>query len=108
LPAARLCSRFATVAELRFGATLAGWEAGRMRRLDDELVQVQTVSPGPTLTAKYVELRVWCVRNPHGLAHKDHEADRWIAATATWLDVPLVAHDTIFKNVDGLELLTRL
>jgi predicted nucleic acid-binding protein len=44
----------------------------------------------------------------HGLAQKDHEADRWIAATTIWLKVPLVAHDAIFKNVDGLELLTRL
>jgi len=25
-----------------------------------------------------------------------------------WLGVPVVAHDAIFKNVDGLELLTRL
>ena len=99
---------FVTVAELRFGATLAGWGARRIRRLDNELVQVQTVWPGPRQAAKYVELRVWCVRNGHGLAHKDHEADRWIAATAMWLDVPLVAHDTIFKNVAGLQLLTRL
>jgi hypothetical protein len=34
----------------------------------------------------------------HGLAQKDHEADRWIAATAIWLKVPLVAHDAIFKK----------
>jgi predicted nucleic acid-binding protein len=99
---------YASVAELRFGATVPGWGARRMRRLDNELVQLQAVWPGPRLTAKYVELRVWRVRNGHGLAHKDHEADRWIAATATWLDVPLVAYDTIFKNVDRLELLTRL
>ena len=99
---------YATFAELRFGATLAGWGARRIRRLDDELVQVQTVWPGPRLTAAYVELRVWCAMTRHGLAQKDHEADRWIAATAIWLKVPLVAHDAIFKNVDGLELLTRL
>jgi predicted nucleic acid-binding protein len=97
-----------TVAELRFGAALAGWGTRRMRRLDAELAEVETLWPGPTLTAAYVGLRVWCVRAGHGLAHKDHEADRWIAATAMWLDVPLVAHDAIFKNVDGLQLLTRL
>lgn len=39
---------------------------------------------------------------------KDHEADRWIAATAIWLQVPLVAHDRIFANVKDLELLTKL
>jgi len=25
-----------------------------------------------------------------------------------WLDVPLVAHDAIFANVEGLNLLTKL
>lgn len=99
---------YVTVAELRFGARLAGCGPRRTHRLGDEVAQVQTVWPGPRLAEKYVELRVWSVRNGHGLAHKDHEADRWIAATAMWLDVALVAHDTIFKNVDGLELLTRL
>jgi hypothetical protein len=42
------------------------------------------------------------------LGHKEHEADRWVAATAVWLQVPLVAHDQIFANVKDLELLTRL
>lgn len=99
---------YATVAELRFGATLAGWGARRMRRLDTELAEVEKVWPGPNLMAAYVSLRVWCVKAGHGLAHKDHEADRWIAATAVWLDIPLVAHDAIFNNVEGLQLLTRL
>ena len=31
-----------------------------------------------------------------------------MAATAIWLDVPLVAHDTIFADVGGLNLLTKL
>jgi hypothetical protein len=36
------------------------------------------------------------------------EADRWVATTAVWLQVPLVADDQIFANVKDLELLTRL
>ena len=39
---------------------------------------------------------------------KDHEADRWVAATAMWLGAPVVAHDAIFANVEGLNLLTKL
>jgi len=39
---------------------------------------------------------------------KDHEADRWVAASAIWLDVPLVAHDAIFSKVKDLILLTKL
>lgn len=37
-----------------------------------------------------------------------HEAGRWIAATAMYLGIPLIAHDAIFAKVDGLDLLTRL
>ena len=31
-----------------------------------------------------------------------------MAATAVWLQIPLMAHDAIFPNVKDLELLTRL
>ena len=31
-----------------------------------------------------------------------------MAATAIWLDIPLVAHDAIFARVEGLRLLTKL
>lgn len=99
---------YVTVAELRFGATLAGWGTRRLQRLDEELARVETVWPGPNLADVYVALRAWCVRTGHGLGHKEHEADRWVAATALWLGVPLVSHDAIFNAVDRLELLTRL
>jgi predicted nucleic acid-binding protein len=42
------------------------------------------------------------------LEQKDHEADRWVAATAMRLDLPLVAHDAIFANVENARLITRL
>ena len=48
------------------------------------------------------------MQHGHGLSQKSHEADRWIAATAMVLKVPLVAHDAVFRGVDGLELLTTL
>ena len=44
----------------------------------------------------------------HGLGQKDHEADRWVAATMMWLGLPVVAHDAIFANVEGLNQLTKL
>ena len=99
---------FVTVAELEFGARLVSWGSERLKRLNLEISRAQTVWPGPALVHAYARLRTWCVRTGHGLGAKDHEADRWIAATALWLSVPLVAHDAIFANVDGLELLTRL
>jgi predicted nucleic acid-binding protein len=91
---------FITVAELRYGAKLV--------RLDHELSRAGTVWPGPNLTETYATVRTWCAKNGHGLGGKDHEADRWVAASAIWLDIPLVAHDAIFANVDGLTLLTKL
>lgn len=99
---------FITVAELRFGARLAAWGPRRLGRLERELERAETIWPGPDLTGTYAALRAWCVKNGHGLGQKEHEADRWVAATAIWPDVPLVAHDAIFADVGGLNLLTKL
>jgi predicted nucleic acid-binding protein len=99
---------FVTVAELRFGARLATWGPERRQSLERQLAQAETVWPGPGLTDTYAALRAWCVRNGHGLGQKDHEADRWVAATAIRLRIPLVAHDAIFASVKDLHLLTKL
>ncbi len=99
---------FITVAELEYGARLAGWGPDRYRRLEYEIGRAEIVWPGPQLAESYAALRAWCVRTGHGLGQKDHEADRWVAATAVWLQVPLVAHDRIFANVKDLDLLTTL
>lgn len=97
---------FVTVAELEYGARLTGWGPDRLRRLEYEIGRAQIVWPGPHLIDAYATLRAWCVRTGHGLGQKEQEADRWVAATAVWLQVPLVAHDGIFANVKDLELLT--
>lgn len=99
---------FVTAAELRFGARLGGWGTQRLRLLDRELERAETIWPGLELLDAYVALRHWCVRAGHALGQKHHEADRWVAATAMWLGVPLVAHDAIFAGVEGLNLLTKL
>jgi predicted nucleic acid-binding protein len=99
---------FVTDAELRFGARWAGWGAARIGRMKDQLATADVLWPGPDLIETYVDLRHRCVSIGHGLAQKEHEADRWVAATALWLGVPLVAHDRIFRDVPGLQLLTTL
>jgi predicted nucleic acid-binding protein len=81
---------------------------GKLGRLEYEIVRAEIVWAGPHLVDAYASLRTWCVRTGHGLGQKEHEADRWLAATALWLRVPLVAHDRIFANVKDLELLTVL
>lgn len=104
----RFIVSFVTVAEVRFGAQLASWGTSRLQRLEQRLSRARIVWPGPALVAAYAALRTTCVRDGHALGQKEHEADRWVAATALWLDVPLVAHHNIFKDVSGLELLTLL
>ena len=77
-----------------------------MSRLEARIASAQVVYPGPDLVAVYAQLRVECERVGHALSQRDHDADRWIAATALRLDVPLVSNDRIFNNVPGLHIET--
>jgi predicted nucleic acid-binding protein len=42
----------------------------------------------------------------HPLGSKVHDGDRWIAATAIRLGLPLASHDAVFNGAPGLELHT--
>jgi len=95
---------FQTAAELRFGAMLRGWGGARMLKLEARIAAAEVVHSGPDLIEVYARLRVACQRAGHGLSQRQHDADRWIAATAVRLGIPLVSNDTIFKAVPGLEL----
>lgn len=99
---------FVTVAELEFGAAVANWAATRRALLSEALDRTGTIWADHALTRRHPALRAWCVKHGHGLGQKEHEADRWVAATAIALDVPLVSHDNVFRHVDGLNLRTRL
>lgn len=95
---------FQTVAELRYGAMLRRWGGARMLKLDARISAAEIVHSGPDLIATYAHLRVECRRAGHALAQREHDADRWIAATAVRLNVPLVSHDRVFENAPGLLL----
>ena len=95
---------FQTVAEIRYGAILRGWGGPRLQRLEAEIARAQIVHTGTELVSAYAELRAACERNGHALGQRDHDADRWIAATALRLRVPLVSNDRIFERVPGLVL----
>lgn len=97
---------FQTVAELRFGAMLRGWGSARMRRLEAAIRSAETVYPGEDLIRTYAQVRVACERIGHPLHQREHDADRWIAATAIRLDIPLVSNDGIFNKTPGLILET--
>lgn len=97
---------FQTVAELRYGALRRGWGEARMLRLDARIARAEVVHSGPELVLIYAQLRAECEAQGHALGQREHNADRWIAATAIRLGVPLVSNDGIFRSVPGLELET--
>ena len=97
---------FQTAAEIRFGALLRGWGEARRLRMEARLAVAETVESGFELIAVYAQLKVDCHRAGHPLGQKIHDGDRWIAATAIRLDLPLVANDRIFGNVPGLRVET--
>lgn len=52
---------FVTLAEVRFGARIAGWGSTRLQRLEQRLVRATVIWPGPELVDTYVNLRTSCV-----------------------------------------------
>ncbi len=97
---------FQTVAELHFGALRHHWAAERMRKLESRIARAEVVHSGPELVLVHARLRVACEQRGHALGQPAHNADRWIAAAALRLNVPLVSDDGIFSGVPGLHLLT--
>lgn len=119
LPGSRLAARYApiiagravmisfqTVAELQFGALRRGWGEARMLKLVALVQSAHVVHTGPDLVAVCARLRVDCEAAGHALGQPEHNADRWIAATAIRHDIPLVSNDRIFRDVPGLVLET--
>ncbi len=99
---------FQTVGELHFGAVRRGWGQARLLALDARIAASEVVHSTTALALAYARLRVACERAGHALGQRDHDADRWIAATAIHLGIPLVSHDGIFRDVPGLLFETAL
>ncbi len=97
---------FQTVMELRFGALRAGWGELRRQRLERRIAEIAVVQPDDEMITACAELRLRCQHAGHALGNKLHDGDRWIAATAIRLGVPLVSHDRLFTEAPGLRVLT--
>jgi tRNA(fMet)-specific endonuclease VapC len=95
---------FPTVAELRYGALRRGWGTARMLKLDAKIHAVEVVHTGPELVRVCAQLRAERAGRRTRARQGDHNPDRWIAATAIRLGVPLISNDTIFRGVPGLAL----
>lgn len=99
---------FQTVMELRYGVLRAGWGQLRRRRLERRIAALTVVEPDDQMISTCATLRAECAQIGHALADKLHDGDRWIAAAAMRLDIPLVSHDGIFDGAPGLELITAV
>jgi hypothetical protein len=97
---------FQTVMELRFGALRAGWGQLRRRRLERRIAEIAVVQPDDAMITACAELRMRCQQAGHALGDKLHDGDRWIAATAIRLGVPLASHDRLFDAAPGLQIIT--
>jgi predicted nucleic acid-binding protein len=97
-----------TVAELRFGALLARWGEARQAALERRIGLARVAAVDEDVVWQVARLRVRCRRAGHALADDHHTSDLWIAATAIRYGLTLVAHDRVFRQAPGLNLLTEL
>lgn len=93
-----------TVAELRYGALVAGWGQQRRHRLEQSIAATTVVPVSDALLTTAAELRYACRQAGHGLHEPVHANDLWIAASAVHIGAPLVTADAIFDDVPGLNL----
>ena len=92
---------FQTVMELRFGALRARWGELRRRRLELRIAELTVVQPDDDMITACAELRRRCDEIGHALGNKLHDGDRWVAAAAIRLGIPVVSHDGLFRNAPG-------
>jgi predicted nucleic acid-binding protein len=104
----RVLLAFHTVMELRYGVLRAGWGELRRRRLERRIAELTVIQPDDEMITACANLRVQCAQIGHALGYKLHDGDRWIAAAAVRLSVPLLSHDKVFDGAPGLELITAL
>ncbi len=93
-----------TVAELRYGALLAGWGEPRRARLEQAIETTTVIPVSDGLLTTLAELRLACRRVGHPLADPVHASDLWIAASAVHTGLALVTADRVFANAPRLEI----
>lgn len=104
--AAPMLVPFQALMELRYGTLKAGWGEMRRRRLERRIAQLTVAQPDDATITVCAELRERCRQAGHPLVHKQHDGDRWIAALAIRLELPLVSDDGVFVDAPGLQLLS--
>lgn len=97
----RIVISFHTREEVLYGAYLANWGERRVDDLKLQLEQYEVQWPDPALVDMTARLRA----SRRAAGREMDKADAWIAATALYLDCPLVSHDGDFVGIPGLQLI---
>ena len=92
---------FQTVEELLFWSYIYNWGYKRKNELIDHIKRLNIVESDQNLAKKSAALRFECRQ----IGHQLNTADAWIAATALYLDCPLVTDDKDFEGVPDLEVI---
>lgn len=93
-----------TVAELRYGALVAGWGDQRRQRLEQSIAATTVVPVSDALLTSVAQLRHACRQAGHALHVPVHGNDLWIAASAIHIGAPLLTADAVFGDVPALSL----
>jgi predicted nucleic acid-binding protein len=93
---------FMTRAELRLGARAANWGPRRMATLEDHLARYGICFTDEELCNLWAEVMLDALRSGHSI----NGQDAWIAATALYLNAPLVTNNVKhYKHLRGLTVL---
>ena len=93
-----------TVAELRYGALVAGWGDQRRQRLEQSIAANTVVPVSNALLTAVAELRHACRRVGQALHEPVHANDLWVAASAAHIGARLLTADSVFDDVPGIAL----
>lgn len=93
-----------TVAELRYGALVAGWGPARRAQLERAVAATTVIPVSDALLSTIAVVRLNCRHAGHPLADRVHANDLWIASCAIHIDAPLLTADRIFAHTPGLVL----
>jgi len=97
-----------TVAEIRYGALVAGWGERRLAQIERLVHRSLVLPPDDETVWSFARVRADARRAGHPRHQKEHVGDLWIAATAICWELPLVAHDAVFVGCPGLDLIAEL
>ena len=95
---------FQTLAELELWALSAGWGIRRKQQLEQYLRRYLVQDSSPALCRRWAEIQDDARRRGRPVA----VADAWVAATALFLDVPLVTNnESHFSSIPGLTVISE-